>query len=83
MRLNIVGDKQISNEELVGIIGNLMGKEPQYTKVNFHDHNPGHDMHYGLDGAKLSALGWHPPMTFEESMKQTIEWQKAHPEWMK
>lgn len=83
LRLNIVGDKQVSNEELVNVIATLMGKPAICTKVNFHDHNPGHDMHYGLDGTKLAALGWAPPLSFEESMKRTIAWQQAHPEWMK
>jgi dTDP-glucose 4,6-dehydratase len=83
VRLNVVGDKQVSNEELVQIIGRLMGKTPIYQKVNFHDHNPGHDMHYGLDGTKLRELGWKAPLSFEESLKNTIEWQQRNPEWMR
>jgi dTDP-glucose 4,6-dehydratase len=83
VRLNIVGDKQVSNEELVVAIAELMEKDPNYRKVNFHDHNPGHDLHYGLDGAELTELGWVPPETFEESMARTIEWQRKNPEWMK
>lgn len=83
VRLNIVGDQQIANDELPEIIGKLMGKPVRTELANFHEHNPGHDLHYGLDGAKLSTLGWRPPMSFEESMKRTIDWQKAHPKWMK
>lgn len=81
-RFNIVGDKQVDNLELVKIISELMGVEPQYEFENFHDNNPGHDLHYGLDGTKLSALGWSPPLSFEESMKDTIEWQQKNKEWM-
>lgn len=81
-RLNIVGDKQISNLELPKIIGELMGIEPKYELRYFHDDNPGHDLHYGLDGSKLTSLGWKSPKTFEESMKKTIEWQQEHKEWM-
>jgi dTDP-glucose 4,6-dehydratase len=83
VRLNIVGDRQIDNLELVHIIARLMGKKPRIHTVNFHEHNPGHDLHYGLDGALLTKLGWKPPVSFETSMKYTIEWQKKHPEWMK
>lgn len=82
MRLNIVGDRQVDNLELVAVIATLMGKTPRIKTVNFHAHNPGHDLHYGLDGTKLANLGWKAPLTFEESMKQTIEWQKEHPEWL-
>lgn len=83
VRLNIVGDKQVNNAELIQVIAGLMGKEAKTRIVNFHDHNPGHDLHYGLNGEALAALGWHSPVSFEESMKQTIEWQQANPEWMK
>ncbi len=83
VRLNIVGDKQISNEELVQIIAGMMRGFAKYKRVAFHDHNPGHDLHYGLDGTKMRELGWTSPETFEASMKRCIQWQKAHPEWMK
>lgn len=80
-QFNIVGDQQLSNEELVISMAAMIGKKAIYRKVNFHDHNPGHDLHYGLDGAKLAALGWRSPMTFEQSMRNTIEWNREHPEW--
>jgi dTDP-glucose 4,6-dehydratase len=83
VRLNIVGDKQVSNLELVQIIGRLMGKEPRYELAYFHDDNPGHDLHYGLDGSALTALGWKPKIPFEESLKNVIDWQQRNPEWMK
>ena len=83
VRLNIVGDKQIANDELVDIIAGLMGKTPKKELVYFHENNPGHDLHYGLDGSKLKELGWTSPVSFEESMKKTIEWQTKNKEWMK
>lgn len=83
VRLNIVGDKQISNKDLVEIISRLMGKFAKTQVVYFHDDNPGHDLHYGLDGGALSKLGWVSPVSFEDSMKNTIEWQQRNPEWMK
>jgi len=82
VRLNIVGDKQVSNLELVKTIGKLMGVKPEYELVNYHENNPGHDIHYGLNGEKLTELGWKSPQTFEDSLKKTIEWQRNHPEWM-
>lgn len=82
-RLNIVGDKQINNMELVEIIAKLMGKEAKTELTYFHNDNPGHDLHYGLDGTRLKELGWKPPMSFEDSMRKTIEWQQKNREWMK
>lgn len=81
-RYNIVGDKQVDNLELAQTIANLMGKELKYELVDFHSKQPGHDLHYGLDGEKLAKLGWSSPVGFEESLKQTIDWQQEHKEWM-
>ncbi len=82
-RYNITGDKQVDNLEFAQTIARLMGKELQYEVVDYHSTRPGHDRHYGLDGSKLAELGWKAPLNFEESLKHTIEWQKAHPEWLK
>lgn len=83
VRFNIVGDKQINNLELVKIISKIMGKSAKTKLVYFHSSNPGHDLHYGLDGTKLKKLGWKSPMSFEKSMKNTIEWQNRNKEWIK
>lgn len=82
-RYNIAGDKQLDNLELAQVIGKLMGIENlDYELIDTHSNRPGHDPHYGLDSTKLHNLGWFPPMTFEESMKSTIDWQQNHPEWL-
>jgi len=81
-RYNIVGDKQVSNLELAQVIADLMGKKLKYELVDFHSTRPGHDLHYGLDGTKLKKLGWKSPLPFEESLRQTIQWQLEHSEWI-
>lgn len=82
-RYNIVGDVQLDNLELAEKIAALMDKKLEYEIVNFHEDNPGHDLHYGLDGSKLKKLGWKAPMSFEDSMRSTIEWQKQNRKWMR
>lgn len=81
-RYNIVGDKQVDNLSLAQLIAQLMGKELKYEFVDFHSTRPGHDLHYGLDGAKLKKLGWKSPMNFEDSLSNTIVWQLEHPHWI-
>lgn len=81
-RYNIVGNAQVDNLEMAKTIAKLMGKELKYKLVNFHSTQPGHDLHYGLDGKKLHDLGWTPPVSFEKSMKDTIDWQLKNPEWI-
>lgn len=83
-RYNIAGDKQLDNLELAQTIATLMGVENlDYELVDTHTQRPGHDPHYGLDSTKLHSLGWIPPKTFEESLKNTIDWQSENDEWMK
>lgn len=82
-RYNVVGDIQLSNLELAEVIADLMGKDLKYKLDDFHSKQPGHDLHYGLDGEKLEKLGWNPPVNFTESMKNTIEWQQRNKEWIK
>jgi dTDP-glucose 4,6-dehydratase len=81
-RYNIVGDKQVDNLSLAQTIAKLMGKELEYELVDFHSTRPGHDLHYGLDGTKLRKKGWKSPLSFEESLKNTIEWQMNNQHWI-
>lgn len=81
-RYNIVGDIQLDNLELAEAIAKLLDKPLKYKKVDFHSEQPGHDLHYGLNGSKLHELGWETPKSFEDSMANTIKWQQEHKEWI-
>ena len=81
-RYNIVGDKQVDNLELAKLIAKQMGKPLNYQMVDAHSGRPGHDRHYGLDGKKLKKLGWTSPVSFEDSMKNTLDWQSEHNDWI-
>lgn len=80
-RYNIAGDRQLDNMELVHEIAGMMGKKPNVTLVD-SETRPGHDKHYGLDDSKLKATGWKSPVSFEESLKNTVQWQTEHKEWI-
>jgi dTDP-glucose 4,6-dehydratase len=82
LRYHIVGDECLSNLEMAQEVAKLMGKELKYKLVNFHKDNPAHDIHYGLQDNKLRPSGWKQPLTFEESMRKTIEWQQNNKEWI-
>jgi dTDP-glucose 4,6-dehydratase len=42
---------------------------------------PGHDRRYSIDCSRLRALGWEPKVSFEEGLKQTVEWYRTHESW--
>ncbi len=79
-RYNVVGDR-LNNLEMAKRIAGIMGLPLDYR----FDHNPrsrpGHDLHYGLDGSKLAALGWKAPVPFDESLERTVKWSLQNPEW--
>ena len=81
-RYNIAGDKQLDNLELAKLIASSMGKELKYKIVDFHHTRPGHDPHYGLTNTKLAKLGWKSPVSFEDSLKSTIQWQTENKMWI-
>lgn len=81
-RYNVVGDTELNNLELAQKVAALEGKELKYTLVDFHHTRPGHDRRYALDGNKLFDLGWKPPVSFDESLKNTVEWTLENKQWM-
>lgn len=81
-RFNVVGDTEKNNLELAQEIAALVGKELIYHLEDFHSTRPGHDRRYALDGSKLFALGWQPPISFKESLAKTVEWTLENKQWM-
>lgn len=81
-RYNIVGDIEMDNLSLAKLVADMLGKELKYELVDFHAGRPGHDRRYALDGKKLKELGWQAPVEFEPSLKKSIEWTLAHPQWL-
>jgi dTDP-glucose 4,6-dehydratase len=78
---NIVGD-WADCSMMADKIAHILGKEIVKDYQDFHSFRPGHDMHYGLDGAKMAALGWDAPQTLTESLEHTIRWMQANPAWL-
>lgn len=81
-RYNIASPDCVSNLELAELVAAVVGKRLKYKLEDFHSTRPGHDPHYGLDPAKMTAAGWKPPVPFAESLERTVRWTLAHPEWM-
>lgn len=81
-RYHIAGDKQVDNLELAQMIARLMGKELKYKIIDFHKTRPGHDKHYGLNDDKIKNLGWKSPVSFEDSLKNMIDWQMENKKWI-
>jgi dTDP-glucose 4,6-dehydratase len=55
---------------------------PRRRLITFVTDRPGHDRRYAIDCTKIEReLGWHPAVTFEEGLAQTIDWYLANTAW--
>jgi dTDP-glucose 4,6-dehydratase len=83
-KYNIVGELEMSNEDMVRAIGRILGKTPNYQLVDFHSSRPGHDLRYALDGGRLREMGWTIPVPFEQSLERTVRWtiDPDHSKWL-
>ncbi len=76
------GNAECANIEVAKQILSLLGK-PESLITCVQDRK-GHDRRYAVDFSKAQAeLGWSPLYTFEDGLKQTIEWFKTHEDWWK
>lgn len=82
-RYNIVGEKEVTNLDLAIFVAETLDRPLNYKMVDFHSSRPGHDLRYALDGSKMAALGWTPPIGFEESLRKTILWYMENPRWLR
>lgn len=81
-KFNIVGEKEVSNLEMLLLIAEIMGIKAKYKLVDFHSSRPGHDLRYGLNGEKLKSRGFSYPKSFEESLEKTVLWTLENPKWL-
>lgn len=70
-RVNVVGER-LSNLEIAQHLAGLLDRPLLYHLEDYHKSNPGHDLHYGLDGSLLASLGWKPPITFEDGLREVL-----------
>ena len=78
---NIGGSHALPNLEVVRKILSVTGK-PESLMQRVED-RPGHDRRYAITSEKLmSETGWEPQVEFEKGLAETIEWYKAHGEWV-
>jgi len=65
------GDR-LTNLDLAREISAAMGIPLDWETVRADVGRPGHDLHYGLDGSRLAAAGWVPPVDFATAVKRTV-----------
>ncbi len=78
---NLGGHNEKQNLEIVKIILAQLGK-PE-SLITFVADRKGHDLRYAIDPAKAKAeLGWEPETCFADGIRLTIDWYRAHADWL-
>ena len=78
---NIGGADIVENLTMARRVLQLTGK-PE-TLLSYVQDRPGHDRRYALDCSKIQReLGWHPQISLDEGLRQTIEWYQKHSDWV-
>jgi dTDP-glucose 4,6-dehydratase len=77
---NIGGRSEKTNLSVAKTILNHLGKP--HSLLRFVTDRPGHDRRYAIDFSKIqTTLGWAPSISFEEGIRQTIDWYQGQQEW--
>jgi len=79
---NISANNEIDNITIVKKILSLMEKSEDL--INFVEDRPGHDFRYSMASKKISnELDWNIKTSFEDGLKNTIDWYLNNPEILK
>lgn len=76
------GNAEVANIEVVKGVLRHLGKDESLIK-HVKD-RPGHDRRYAIDSGYIEReLGYSRKYTFEDGLKQTVEWYQANEQWWK
>jgi dTDP-glucose 4,6-dehydratase len=78
---NVGAGEEHENVELTRRIIEYAGADP--ALVRHVSDRAGHDRRYSLDTSKLRSLGWRPSRSWEDGVRETVEWYCDHREWWK
>jgi len=85
---NIGGNNEKTNIDVVKTILNILGKtQPDCgiseESITYIEDRKGHDRRYAIDSTKIqNELGWKPMVSYEEGIKETINWYLNHQDWL-
>lgn len=86
---NIGGFNEWRNIDLVKLLCKLMDEKlgrvagESEKLITYVKDRPGHDRRYAIDAGKINReLGWTPTVTFEEGLRETIDWFLANTAWL-
>ena len=78
---NLGGHSERTNLEVVKTILKQGGKREDL--ITFVEDKKGHDLRYAMDSTRVERdLGWNRTYTFEEGIKETVDWYLNNQDWI-
>lgn len=78
---NLGGDDEVDNLTLLRRLLALLGRDD--SLIRFVPDRPGHDFRYALDSSLARReLNWRPAVMLEQGLRATVDWYRAHGEWL-
>ncbi len=78
---NIGANNEKTNIEIVRLIIRNLNKPESLIK--YEKDRPGHDRRYAIDNRKItSELGWKPYYSFDDGIKEAIQWYLDNTNWV-
>ena len=78
---NVGGHNEMRNIDIVKIICEQLGKQPESLITHVADRKR-HDRRYAIDPTKIhDELGWEPETMFADGIKKTIQWYLDNKDW--
>ena len=78
---NIGGNNEKSNIEIVHTLLEILNK-PE-SLITYVADRKGHDLRYAIDAGKMkNEFGWEPKYTFEDGIRQTVNWYQDNNGWL-
>jgi dTDP-glucose 4,6-dehydratase len=79
---NIGGDSERTNLDVVRALLRQLGASE--SLIQFVTDRKGHDRRYAMNHDRLtSRTGWRPSRTFEDGLRETVDWYRANERWWK
>ncbi len=76
---NIGSGVEKTNLEITDALLKLLGRDDSW--IEHVEDRKGHDFRYAIDCSKLRSLGWAPGFTFEQALRETVDWYRTHEAW--
>lgn len=67
------------NLDVVKFVLSEMNKDD--SLISYVEDRKGHDKRYALSVDKMNQMGWKAKVSFEDGIRETIEWYKKNPRW--